>query len=136
MARKRPPVNAWVSEDFINAGEAARRLAFDREDRNPADAYKPVRQPVLVSTAAGYTIGDPREGRVIRPKQTEGWEQECWAFYDAIGELHYVATQYGRAVSRARLYMTNYNEDGALEEARTASPARSPADAWRRGQAW
>src|SRR6476469_1021794 len=130
MARTRPPANAWVSEDFINAGEAARRLAEARHldaDRPAPPGFDPTRsprQPVLVSTAAGYVIGDPPTGGIIRPKQNEGWEKECWAFYDAVGELHYVATQYGRAVSRARLYVAKYNEDGSPEEVKDGEPGK------------
>lgn len=128
MVDRRTPRNAWVpangdtaDDTLARAAETVARLSTQATAPPPRPAVDtdPKPAPVLVSTAAGYTIGEPPVGRLIRPGATDGWNKECWAFYDAVGELHYVAGQYGRAVSRARLYIARYNEDGDLEEATT-----------------
>ena len=114
MSRKRPGPSAWAAGDLDDA--AARAAAMAPPPRPTAP--DPAGGRVIVSSAAAYTIGDPPNGRLIRPRQHEGWEAECWGFYDCVGELHYVAGQYGRAVSRARFYIAEYDEDGVPRESK------------------
>lgn len=131
----RQPRNAWVPGDhegaritdddaLARAAEIVERLSASATARPPAPVEaEPKQPPVLVSTAAGYTIGAPPVGNLIRPGKNAGWDTECWAFYDAVGELHYVAGQYGRAVSRARLYIAKYNDEGEPQEVKTGNAA-------------
>lgn len=126
MGRRRPS-NAWLDDEELDrAAETARRLAATGLDTDLTSP--PPRPAALVSTAAAYTIGDPPNGRLIRPNQVEGWDKETWAMYDCTGELHYVASQYGRAVSRARLFVARRNEDGSTEEVTTGEAGRVGRD--------
>jgi hypothetical protein len=117
VTRKRPPENAWATAtgELDHAAEATRRLTPPQVADGPGD---PARPTALVSTAAAYRIGDPPNGRLIRPRQHEGWEPEVWQMYDCTGELHYVAAQYGRAVSRARFYIAEYDDEGIPRESK------------------
>lgn len=135
----RRPRNAWLEDDpeLDRAAEQAGRLASPRTPRReptagPSDRLRaaglsdpgdPPPARAIVSTAAGYTIGEPPTGRLIRPAKNENWSKECWAFYDAVGELHYVAGQFARAVSRGRLYIAKYDEDGVAKEVKTGDAA-------------
>lgn len=153
MPQDRRPGNAWIPDaaareaaaELAHAADVAKRLAPQLAPHigeqaaatvagqvekslahppKPEDAPPPTARAPIVSTAAGYTIGDPPTGRIARPNQTEGWDKEVWAFYDATGELHYVAGQYGRAVSRARLFVAKYDEGGEPVEVKTGEAGR------------
>ena len=127
--------NHWLDLDdgLTDAAATAARIASPRTPTAPAPAAAGMESRVaaeagltdpgappppraVISTAAGYTIGEPPTGRIIRPRVDEQWPSECWAYYDAVGELHYVAGQYARAVSRGRLYVARYDEDGEPKE--------------------
>lgn len=55
--------------------------------------------PALVASAQVMT-----PSAAARPRQTEGWQSQAWAFYDKIGELRYAANWVGNVLSRARLF--------------------------------
>lgn len=143
----RRPSNAWVSDEELDrAADTVRRLGTPTPDPDAAGATvgssnrdavpgvpptltdatagTPPVPAALISTAAGYTIGDPPNGRLLRPNQTEGWDAETWAMYNCTGELHYVASQYGRACARARFYIAQRNSDGAPEEVKKGEAER------------
>lgn len=82
--------------------------------------FRPSKMPALVAASESYCIGDPPRGRLIRPdsKECEEWASECWEFFHHLGEVHYVATQYARAISRARFYIAEYDQDEDKPEGR------------------
>lgn len=128
MARKKPPENAWVSSELERAGRVAESIRADEETRHRVKQMWQNAGGSLVSSAAAYRIGDPPTGRLIRPSNKEGWESECWAFYDAVGELHYVAGQNGRAVAQARLYIAEYDDRGVPREVEKGDAAAMSRD--------
>lgn len=129
MAGKRPPENAWVGAELERAGQIARQINADQETVERVQSmWQRAGTNSIVSTAAAYRIGDPPTGRLIRPNNSEGWEQECWAYYDSVGELHYIAGQNGRSVSQARLYIAKYDDDGIAREVEDGNAAAMSRD--------
>lgn len=108
---------SWVTEELSRAAQTAQDINADAATRQRVQQmWTRAGTSALVSSAESYRIGDPPTGRLIRPNNTEGWEQECWDYYDGVGELHYVAGQNGRSVAQARLFIAQYDDDGIPRE--------------------
>lgn len=112
--------NHWLDTSAELAAVATRARDTGITAREPArldpDEWARDARHALVSASAAHRIGDPPTGRLIRPRNDQDWPKECWEFYDNVGELHYVATQNGRAVGRVRFYIAEYDDDGIPRE--------------------
>lgn len=120
---------AWVTDELRRAAQTAQDINADAETRQRVQQmWQRAGTTALVSSAESYRIGDPPTGRLIRPNNSEGWEAECWQYYDTVGELHYVAGQNGRSVAQSRLYIAEYDEDGIPREVTRGNPAAMSRD--------
>lgn len=130
MSRKRiTGAASWVAEELQRAAQTAREINADAETTQRVQRmWQRAAHPSLISSAESYRIGDPPTGRLIRPNNSEGWEAECWQFYDNVGELHYVAGQNGRSVAQARLYIAKYDDDGIPREVTSGDAAAMSRD--------
>ncbi|QYN17597.1 hypothetical protein [Amycolatopsis sp. DSM 110486] len=129
MARQKPPENAWANGELDRAARVASEINADAETQGRVtEMWRDAANKALISTAAAYRIGDPPTGRLIRPNNAEGWESECWQYYDTVGELHYVAGQNGRAVALARMFIAQYDDEGIPREVETGNAAALSRD--------
>jgi len=120
---------AWVTDELTRAARTAQDINADAETHQRVQQmWARTGNTALVSSAESYRIGDPPTGRLIRPNNSEGWEQECWQYYDSVGELHYVAGQNGRSVAQARLFIAQYDEDGIPREVEQGEAAAMSRD--------
>lgn len=68
-----------------------------------AVSYSSVR--TLTASAQRIQLSDPNEVDVIRKRRTsDTWQDECWEYFDAIGEVKYAMTLVGNVTSRVRLF--------------------------------
>ncbi|MDQ0376503.1 hypothetical protein [Amycolatopsis thermophila] len=118
-----------MDEELQRAGQKAQEMGADEATQQRVRAmWEKAAAPALIATAESYRIGDPPTGRLIRPNNAEGWETECWQYYDSVGELHYVAGQNGRSVAQARLFVAKYDDDGVPREVETGDAAALSRD--------
>lgn len=123
------PRNHWLDTADELATAASRAQAagtITAPKPKPAtdpDPWDRERRHSLAAASAAHVIGDPPTGRLIRPHNDGDWAKECWQFYDAVGELHYVATQNGRAIGRVRFYIAEYGDDNVAREVEKGNPA-------------
>lgn len=129
MARKTSWAQGeWISGELKRAAQTAAEINADADTKQRVEQLWQKTSGALISSAEGYRIGDPPSGRLIRPNNAEGWEQECWQFYDSVGELHYVAGQNGRSVAQARLFIAKYDDEGIPREVETGDAAAMSRD--------
>ena len=130
MSRKRiTGAASWITDELERAAQTAREINADEATTSRVHSmWKNAANTSLVSSAESYRIGDPPTGRLIRPNNSDGWEAECWQFYDTVGELHYVAGQNGRSVAQARLYIAEYDKDGIPREVESGDAAAMSRD--------
>jgi hypothetical protein len=65
-------------------------------------------------TAAAAPVSSPRTGLI---RNTEGWQEEAWAYHDTLGEFRYATDWEAKRLSRVRLYAAKL-EPGADEPVR------------------
>jgi hypothetical protein len=73
--------------------------AFTRRGPMPAP-IPPTPQPASL-TAAAAPISSPRSELV---RNTEGWQEEAWAYHDTLGEFRYAVDWEAKMLSRVRLF--------------------------------
>lgn len=69
--------------------------------RRPKPEATPTK--ALVAASVWHRVGDQATNSMRRHSARGDWQQQCWAAYDGVGELHYAAGFLGRAMSRARV---------------------------------
>lgn len=89
------------------------------ERRNPTNGELEVRSRSV--TLASATLVNRKQIR--RGIRKMSWQEEAWAFYDTIGELHAATKWLGNAMSRSRLFIGQANAEGG-----EPSPADHPPE--------
>jgi hypothetical protein len=79
----------------------------------------------LSLTASALRVAE-REAQQI-PRLVQAWQQEAFRFYYQIGEIHYAAQFYARALSQLRTYVGRIDEQGEIEEVKAGS---AEAEVW------
>lgn len=70
------------------------------------------RLPALTASAAQIQLDTDQIFR-LRTNDQE-WQNESWRHYDICGELRFVANRHSAALSRAKLYIADVDEQGAI----------------------
>jgi hypothetical protein len=75
--------------------------AFTRRGPLPAPApVAPQSEPIAL-TAAAAPVTSPRTDLI---RNTEGWQEEAWAYHDTLGEFRYAVDWEAKMLSRVRLF--------------------------------
>lgn len=80
--------------------------------------YSDLAAPSL--TASGHIIANPTPTTTFGTD--EGWKTRAWDAYDSVGELRYIATWTGNALSRVRLYAADVSAAGQPSSLATDTP--------------
>jgi hypothetical protein len=88
--------------------------AFTRRTATPAPTLAPNPQAL---TAAATPVKTPRSELL---RNTEGWQNEAWGYYDTLGEFRYAVEWEAAMLSRVRLYAARL-EPGEDEPVRAES---------------
>jgi hypothetical protein len=67
----------------------------------PAPSPHPAPEPLAALTAAAAPVSSPRTDLI---RNTEGWQEEAWAYHDTLGEFRYAVDWEAKMLSRVRLF--------------------------------
>lgn len=67
--------------------------------------------------------------QIRRTTRKQSWQEEAWAFFDTLGELHSANRWIGNALSRVRLFIAEASQDGGGEPSPTDNPPANATDA-------